>query len=146
MEHINSSSVSISWDNALGDFDFHRITVANTSVTDTITVHKEERVAVVVGLLDGCTYNVSVERVRGAKAGSAASLTVTTGRYGHKRSNLLLLSALFSFTFFSFFCPCPVSSSLCARSVYCKCICSCILITLAGSSGLRGSLPSDPTT
>ncbi|XP_037623294.1 phosphatidylinositol phosphatase PTPRQ isoform X2 [Sebastes umbrosus] len=76
--HMNSSSVSVSWDSAFGEFDIHRVTVANTSVTNTLTVPKEERVAVVTGLVDGCSYNVSAERVRGVTAGSAASLTVTT--------------------------------------------------------------------
>lgn len=81
---MNSSSVSVSWDSAIGEFDFHRVTVANNSVTTTFTIPKEERVAVVTGLVDGCSYNVSAERVRGLKAGSAASLTVTTGRWYYK--------------------------------------------------------------
>ncbi|XP_029289790.1 phosphatidylinositol phosphatase PTPRQ [Cottoperca gobio] len=76
--NMNSSSVSVSWDRAFGEFDFHRVTVANTSATNTLTVPKEEQVAVVTGLVDGCSYNVSAERVRGVKAGSAAFLTVTT--------------------------------------------------------------------
>lgn len=77
---MNFSSVSVSWDSVFGEFDFHRVTVANTSITSTIIVPKEERVAVVTGLLDGCSYNVSAERVRGVTAGSAAFVTVTTGR------------------------------------------------------------------
>ncbi|XP_056272982.1 phosphatidylinositol phosphatase PTPRQ [Pseudoliparis swirei] len=76
--HVNSSSVSVSWDSAFGEFDFHRVSVANTSGTNTHTVPKEERVAVVTGLVDGCSYNVSAERVRGVTVGRAASLTVTT--------------------------------------------------------------------
>ncbi|XP_065812716.1 phosphatidylinositol phosphatase PTPRQ [Labrus bergylta] len=76
--NVNTSSVSVSWDSALGGFDFHRVTVANTSAANTLTVPKEERVAVVTGLVDGCSYNVSAERVRGVTAGSAAFLTVTT--------------------------------------------------------------------
>ncbi|XP_077939126.1 LOW QUALITY PROTEIN: phosphatidylinositol phosphatase PTPRQ [Gasterosteus aculeatus] len=75
--HVNSSSVSVSWDSAFGEFEFHRVTVTNTSGTTTHTVPKEERVAVVTGLVDGCSYNVSAERVRGVSAGIAASLTVT---------------------------------------------------------------------
>ncbi|XP_029951736.1 phosphatidylinositol phosphatase PTPRQ [Salarias fasciatus] len=78
LDEVNSSSLSVSWDGALGEFDFHRVTVTNSSVTNTLTVPKEERVAVVTGLLDGCSYTVRAERVRGAIAGSAASLTVTT--------------------------------------------------------------------
>nr|XP_020467948.1 phosphatidylinositol phosphatase PTPRQ isoform X2 [Monopterus albus] len=75
---VNSSSVSVSWDSVFGEFDFHRVTVANTSVTNTLIIPKEEQVAVVTGLVDGCSYNVSAERVRGVTAGSAAFLTVTT--------------------------------------------------------------------
>uniref|UniRef100_UPI0037E94576 phosphatidylinositol phosphatase PTPRQ n=1 Tax=Semicossyphus pulcher TaxID=241346 RepID=UPI0037E94576 len=75
---VNSSSVSVSWERALGEFDFHRVTVSNTSATNTLTVPKEERVAVVTGLVGGCSYNVSAERVRGGTAGKAAFLTVTT--------------------------------------------------------------------
>ncbi|XP_076588486.1 phosphatidylinositol phosphatase PTPRQ [Chaetodon auriga] len=75
---VNSSSVSVSWDSAFGEFDFHRVTVTNTSVTTTLTIPKEEQVAVVTGLVDGCSYNVSAERVRGVTAGSTAFLTVTT--------------------------------------------------------------------
>ncbi|XP_055078550.1 phosphatidylinositol phosphatase PTPRQ [Periophthalmus magnuspinnatus] len=78
LDYINSSSVSIRWDNAAGDFDFHRVTVANASVTSTWSTLKEEPVAMVAGLQDGCTYNLSVERVRGAHVGRAASLTVST--------------------------------------------------------------------
>ncbi|XP_032379548.1 phosphatidylinositol phosphatase PTPRQ isoform X1 [Etheostoma spectabile] len=78
LDNMNSSSVSVSWDSAFGEFDFHKVTVANTSITNTLTVAKEERVAVVTGLVDGCSYNMSAERVRGVTAGSAAFLTVTT--------------------------------------------------------------------
>ncbi|CAJ1056803.1 phosphatidylinositol phosphatase PTPRQ [Xyrichtys novacula] len=76
--HVNSSSVFVSWNSAFGEFDFHRVTVANTSATNTLTIPKEDHVAVVTGLVDGCSYNVSAERVRGVTAGSAATLTVTT--------------------------------------------------------------------
>ncbi|XP_078113021.1 phosphatidylinositol phosphatase PTPRQ [Sander vitreus] len=78
LDNMNSSSVSVSWDSAFGEFDFHKVTVANTSVTKTLTLNKDERVAVVTGLVDGCSYNVSAARVRGVTAGSAAFLTVTT--------------------------------------------------------------------
>ncbi|KAK2842216.1 hypothetical protein Q5P01_012416 [Channa striata] len=78
LDYVNSSSVSVSWDKVFGEFDFHRVIVANTSVTNTLIVPKEEQVAVVTGLLDGCSYNVSAERVRGVTPGSAAFLTVTT--------------------------------------------------------------------
>ncbi|XP_061578770.1 phosphatidylinositol phosphatase PTPRQ [Cololabis saira] len=78
VDEVNSSSVSVNWDGAHGDFDFYRVTVANTSITKTLTIPKKAQVAVVTGLLDGCSYNVSAERVRGGMAGAAASLTVTT--------------------------------------------------------------------
>lgn len=97
---MNFSSVSVRWDSAFGEFDFHRVNVTNTSVTNTLTIPKEERVAMVTGLLDGCSYNVSVERVRGVTAGSPAFLTVTTGRRYNKGCTgqhyylLLLLPAL----------------------------------------------------
>ncbi|XP_072290555.1 phosphatidylinositol phosphatase PTPRQ [Eucyclogobius newberryi] len=77
LDNINTSSVSISWNDAVGDFDFHRITVANASVTSTFSIQKEKRVAMVAGLQDGCTYNLSVERVKGEHVGSAASLRVS---------------------------------------------------------------------
>lgn len=69
------------WDGAPGEFDFHRLTVAGASITQTLIIPKVEQVAVVTGLLDGCSYNVSAKRVRGETAGSAAFLTVTTGSY-----------------------------------------------------------------
>ncbi|XP_041854149.1 phosphatidylinositol phosphatase PTPRQ [Melanotaenia boesemani] len=78
LENTNSSSVTVSWVNSPGEFDFHRVTVANASVTKTLTIPKEEQVAVVTGLLDGCSYNLTAERVRGVAAGNAAFLTVTT--------------------------------------------------------------------
>lgn len=83
MAHVNTTSMTVSWDGASGEFDFHRLTLANASVERTLAVAKEERVAVFAGLLDGCTYNVSAERVRGLTAGSAAFLTATTGRASH---------------------------------------------------------------
>ncbi|XP_017261076.1 phosphatidylinositol phosphatase PTPRQ [Kryptolebias marmoratus] len=75
---VNSSSVAVSWSSAPGEFDHHRVTVANASVTQTLNIPKTERVAVVTGLRDGCSYNVSAERVRGVTAGSGAFLTVNT--------------------------------------------------------------------
>lgn len=69
----------MTWEGAYGEFDFHRVSVTNASVTATLVIAKKERVAVVTGLVGGCTYNVSVARVRGERAGSAASLRVSTG-------------------------------------------------------------------
>lgn len=76
---VTPSSFSVTWDGADGGFDFHRVTVANSSATSALVIPKEERVAVVTGLAEGCAYNVTVERVRGAAAGSGASLRVSTG-------------------------------------------------------------------
>lgn len=90
---VNSSSVSVSWDNAHGEFDFYRVTVANNSVTRALIIPKEELVAVVTGLGEGCSYNVSAERVRGVTAGSGASLSVSTGRR-YNKSTVLLTSDL----------------------------------------------------
>nr|XP_043892479.1 phosphatidylinositol phosphatase PTPRQ isoform X1 [Solea senegalensis] len=78
LDHVNSSSASVSWDHASGDFDFYRVTVAHASLQNTLIIPKEEQVAVVTGLASGCRYNVSAERVRGVTVGSAALLTVTT--------------------------------------------------------------------
>lgn len=89
---VTSSSFSVSWDSAYGEFDFHRVTVTNTSVNNTLVIPKKERVAVVTGLVEGCTYNVSVERVRGGTAGSAASLRVSTGSWCSKDTRLLFPS------------------------------------------------------
>lgn len=84
LDHVTSSSASVSWDGARGEFDFHRVNVTNTSVVTTLTIPKERRVAVVTGLLGGCSYNVSVERVKGVTAGRPAFLTVTTGKSYYK--------------------------------------------------------------
>ncbi|XP_043980566.1 phosphatidylinositol phosphatase PTPRQ [Gambusia affinis] len=78
LDKVDSSSISVHWDVAPGEFDFHRLTVAGTSITQTLIIPKVEQVAVVTGLLDGCSYNVSAKRVKGETAGSAAFLTVTT--------------------------------------------------------------------
>ncbi|XP_052321812.1 phosphatidylinositol phosphatase PTPRQ isoform X2 [Oncorhynchus keta] len=76
--YVNSSCAVVRWDAAIGQFDFHRITVGNGSQAHTIEVSKERQVATVTGLRDGCMYNMSVERIRRGEAGTAASLTVTT--------------------------------------------------------------------
>ncbi|KAM6960599.1 phosphatidylinositol phosphatase PTPRQ [Aplochiton taeniatus] len=75
--HLNSSSAAVSWEPAAGPFDHHAVTVTGGSDARSLRVPKEEREATVTGLADGCGYNVSVARVRGGLAGSAASLRVT---------------------------------------------------------------------
>lgn len=87
MAHINTTSITVSWDGASGEFDFHRLTLTGASTLRALEVAKEQRVAVFTGLLDGCTYNVSAERVKGLTAGRAAFLTAATGRALHKDSN-----------------------------------------------------------
>ncbi|XP_067090347.1 phosphatidylinositol phosphatase PTPRQ-like [Osmerus mordax] len=76
--HVNSSCAMLSWDTAVGHFDFHRVTLAEGADTRALSVSKEETVATLTALRAGCSYNVSVERVRRGVAGAAASLTVTT--------------------------------------------------------------------
>ncbi|KAM7414498.1 hypothetical protein PAMA_019354 [Pampus argenteus] len=79
LRDVNISSVSVSWDSAFGEFDFHRVTVANTSFKNTLTIPKEEQVAVVTGLVDGCSYNVRAERadVISVSPGTQYTVTVT---------------------------------------------------------------------
>ena len=76
--HVNSSCAVLSWDTAIGHFDFHRVTSAEGADTRALSVSKEETVATLTALRAGCSYNVSVERVRRGVAGAAATLTVTT--------------------------------------------------------------------
>lgn len=110
--HSNTTSVTVSWDGASGEFDFHRLTLTNALLTNTLIVPKEERFATFTGLVDGCTYNMSAERVRGVTAGSAAFLTVTTGRPYYKSSVLLLsLGPVASFSDVFFLCSLSFMSS-----------------------------------
>lgn len=153
---MNSSSVSVRWDRARGEFDFHRVTVANASVTNTFAVPREEQGAVVTGLVEGCSYNVSAERVRGVTAGSAASLTVTTGRRYYKgtsqRPGIITCLHHFFIKFprpLTFFFPLPVpliSAGSCAWRASHECICTCIHTALGAGSGVCGSLPGEPAT
>lgn len=152
LNNLNSSSVSVNWDSAIGEFDFHRVTVANTSITNTLIIPKEERVAVVTGLVDGCSYNVSAERVRGETAGSAAVLTVTTGRQHFKGctgQNIMiprllikiiktdtLSSSLSPFLPFLSF----MSAGPCERIAFCKSVCTFILAAVGAGTRVCGSL------
>lgn len=158
---MNSSSVTVSWDSAFGDFDFHRVTVTNNSVTNTHTIPKEEQAAVVTGLVDGCSYNVSAERVRGVTAGSAAFLAVTTGRRYflelHQSTpcyysitcpdwhfiKLVKLPPLWHlFLLFLLF----MSASPCTGSTCPECVSTCILSALGRGGRVCGSLPGQPAT
>lgn len=157
LTNLNSSSVSVRWARARGEFDFHRVTVANASVTNTLSVPREEQGAVVTGLVEGCSYNVSAERVRGPTAGSAASLTVTTGRRydeGVSQRPGIITCLHHSFIKFPqpltvFFSPLPValvSASSCAWRASHECIGTCIHTALGAGSGVCGSLPGEPAT
>ncbi|KAJ8402413.1 hypothetical protein AAFF_G00369020 [Aldrovandia affinis] len=79
LTHVNSSSAGVVWEPAAGPFDHYRLTVANASVERELNVSRENLAYAVSGLQDGCTYNVTVDRVRSGVRGVAASLTVTTG-------------------------------------------------------------------
>ncbi|KAJ8003131.1 hypothetical protein DPEC_G00166190 [Dallia pectoralis] len=79
LSYVNSSCAMVRWDAAIGQFDFHMVTVDNGSHTHTLKVSSEMQVATVTGLKDGCSYNISVKRIRQRVAGAAASLTITTG-------------------------------------------------------------------
>ncbi|KAK6320139.1 hypothetical protein J4Q44_G00092460 [Coregonus suidteri] len=76
--HVNSSCAMVRWDTVIGQFDFHREAVGNGLHSHMLVVSRETLVAMVTGLRHGCSYNMSVERIRRGEAGTAASLTVTT--------------------------------------------------------------------
>ncbi|XP_047678606.1 phosphatidylinositol phosphatase PTPRQ isoform X2 [Tachysurus fulvidraco] len=77
--HSNSSSVTLAWDVAVGHFDFHRVTVSNDSHRWMDGVGADAQKYTASGLRDGCSYNISVERVRNRRqSGTAATLTVHT--------------------------------------------------------------------
>lgn len=147
LAHSNTTSVTVNWDGASGEFDFHRLTLVNALFTNTLIVPKEERVTTFTGLVDGCIYNVSAERVRGVTAGSAASLTVTTGRPYYKSSVLLSLGPVASFSdvFFLF----SLSFMSAGPSAWLECrerVCTCILAALGPGSRLCRSLSGETAT
>lgn len=145
--HSNTTSVTVSWDGASGEFDFHRLTLANALLTNTLIIPKEERVATFTGLVDGCTYNVSAERVRGVTAGSATFLTVTTGRPYYKSSILLSLGPVASFSDIFFLCSLSFMSA--SPSAWFECyerFCTCILAALGAGSRLCRSLSGETAT
>ncbi|KAJ8332433.1 hypothetical protein SKAU_G00426060 [Synaphobranchus kaupii] len=76
--HLNSSSVGLVWEPAPGMFDHYRLTVVNASALQEVTLPRESLSYTVSGLQDGCTYNLTMDRVRGMVKGTAAFLTVTT--------------------------------------------------------------------
>ncbi|XP_017320619.3 phosphatidylinositol phosphatase PTPRQ isoform X1 [Ictalurus punctatus] len=78
LSHVNSSSVTLAWDVAVGHFDFHRVTVSNDSHRWVYSVSADTREYTVSGLHDGCSYNTAVERVRNMQSGTAATLSVHT--------------------------------------------------------------------
>ncbi|XP_036441297.1 phosphatidylinositol phosphatase PTPRQ [Colossoma macropomum] len=78
LSHINSSSATLVWDTAAGQFDFHKVTVSNISHHWTFNVSTHTQEYTLSSLRDGCSYNATVERVRNALRGAAATLTIHT--------------------------------------------------------------------
>ncbi|KAF5893565.1 phosphatidylinositol phosphatase PTPRQ isoform X3, partial [Clarias magur] len=78
LSHFNSSSITLAWDVAVGHFDFHRVTVSDNSHRWMYNVSTDTQERTVSGLRDGCSYNVTVERVRKLQSGKQATLTVHT--------------------------------------------------------------------
>ncbi|XP_037395653.1 phosphatidylinositol phosphatase PTPRQ isoform X2 [Pygocentrus nattereri] len=78
LSHINSSSATLVWDTAAGQFDFHKVMVSNTSHNWTFNVSTHTQEYMLSGLRDGCSYNATVERVRNTLRGTAATLTIHT--------------------------------------------------------------------
>ncbi|KAL7870971.1 hypothetical protein SRHO_G00084680 [Serrasalmus rhombeus] len=78
LSHINSSSATLVWDTAAGQFDFHKVMVSNTSHNWTFNVSTHTQEYMLSGLRDGCSYNATVERVRNTIRGTAATLTIHT--------------------------------------------------------------------
>ncbi|KAJ8245394.1 hypothetical protein GJAV_G00270280 [Gymnothorax javanicus] len=93
---VNTSSVGLAWDAAAGLFDHYRLTVANASATQEVFLPPEALSYTVSGLQDGCSYNLTMERVRGTVTGRAALLTVTTVP---ARPNALRVSSVSSHSF-----------------------------------------------
>lgn len=79
LSHFNTSSITLAWDVAVGHFDLHRVTVSSESQRWVYSVSADAREFTAGGLRDGCSYNVTVERVRNTQTGTAATLTVHTG-------------------------------------------------------------------
>ncbi|XP_066541701.1 LOW QUALITY PROTEIN: phosphatidylinositol phosphatase PTPRQ [Hoplias malabaricus] len=78
VSHINSSSATLLWDTSAGHFDFHEVTVSNSSHHWTFRVSTHSKEYTLSGLRDGCSYNATVKRVRNTLKGAAASLTIHT--------------------------------------------------------------------
>ncbi|XP_018621246.2 phosphatidylinositol phosphatase PTPRQ-like isoform X2 [Scleropages formosus] len=78
LAHINVSSATVSWEAGVGQFDHYRLTVHNGSVGQVLTLSRESLGHTLSGLLDGCLYNITVDRVRNGVAGASAFLTFRT--------------------------------------------------------------------
>ncbi|XP_064175003.1 phosphatidylinositol phosphatase PTPRQ-like isoform X2 [Anguilla rostrata] len=78
LTHVNSSSVGLAWEPALGLFDQYRLTVANGSTVQELLLPRESLSHTVSSLQDGCTYNLTMYRVRSTVTGATAVRTVTT--------------------------------------------------------------------
>ncbi|XP_026855233.2 phosphatidylinositol phosphatase PTPRQ [Electrophorus electricus] len=77
--HANSSSATLAWATAAeGPFDFHRVTVNNGSRSWVFSVSAGIREYTLDGLRPGCSYNVTVERVRKMQSGTSATVSFQT--------------------------------------------------------------------
>ncbi|KAL6478813.1 hypothetical protein MHYP_G00122460 [Metynnis hypsauchen] len=77
LSHINSSSATLVWDTAAGQFDFHKVMVSNTSHNWTFNVSTHTQEYMLSGLRDGCSYNATVERANVSSVSPGTSYTVT---------------------------------------------------------------------
>ncbi|XP_042563353.1 phosphatidylinositol phosphatase PTPRQ [Clupea harengus] len=91
---VNSTSVRLSWQPAVGPFDFHRVTLSRTPphtnpnpppphssshwASWELRVGPGGQEVTVGGLKEGCSYNATVERVRGNLTGTPTRLTIHT--------------------------------------------------------------------
>ncbi|KAI4902613.1 hypothetical protein NFI96_032935 [Prochilodus magdalenae] len=92
VEHINSSSATLVWDPAAGQFDFHKVTVSNRSHHWTFNVSAHAQEYTLNDLRDGCSYNATVERVRNTLRGAAVTLTIHTVPAGPKDVHVVSVS------------------------------------------------------
>ncbi|XP_048863793.1 LOW QUALITY PROTEIN: phosphatidylinositol phosphatase PTPRQ-like [Brienomyrus brachyistius] len=78
LTRVDTSSASIAWESAAGQFDHYELSVSNASMSRTVHISKELLAFTVSGLLDGCSYNMTVDRVGNGVHGTPASLKVLT--------------------------------------------------------------------
>ncbi|XP_023666780.2 phosphatidylinositol phosphatase PTPRQ-like isoform X2 [Paramormyrops kingsleyae] len=78
LTRVDTSSASIAWESAAGQFDHYELSVSNASSSRTVHISKEVLAYTVSGLLDGCSYSVTMDRVGNGVRGTPASLKVLT--------------------------------------------------------------------